>query len=135
MPKKRRKNGFDSRQTAFLRYMLIVAVLLVWIGGISARLVDLQVSQHEWLKGKAASQRIDVKQTQMPRGTIYDRNDRALAVSVNVKTLFADPMQIEDGQKNARHLARILNTKKEKIREQLLEAKDLEKRYVPLVKG
>src|SRR5687767_13336570 len=99
--KRRRKKGFDSRQTAFLRYMLIVAVLLVWIGGISARLVYLQVNQHEWLKGRASSQRIDVKQTKMPRGTIYDRNGRALAVSINVKTLFADAMEIEDVEKTA----------------------------------
>ena len=135
MPKKRRKKGFDSRQTAFLRYMLIVAILLIWIGGISARLVYLQVSQHEWLKGKASSPRIDVKQTKMPRGTIYDRNERALAVSINVKTLFADAMQIDDVEKTAHDLARVLNANKEKLREQLYEAKDLEKRYVPLAKG
>src|SRR5688572_32964882 len=94
--KRRRKKGFDSRQTAFLRYMLIVAVLIVWIGGISARLVYLQVSQHDWLKEKASSQRIDVKQTKMLRGNIFDRNERALAVSVVVKTLFADATKIED---------------------------------------
>jgi cell division protein FtsI (penicillin-binding protein 3) len=135
MPKKRQKKRFDSRQTAFLRYMLFVAVLLVWIGGISARLVYLQVNQHEWLKGKASSQRIDVKQTKMPRGTIYDRNERALAVSVNVKTLFADALQIEDVEQTAADLAKVLNGNKEKIREQLFEAKDLEKRYVPIVKG
>ena len=133
--KRRRKKGFDSRQTAFLRYMLIVALLLVWIGGISARLVYLQVNQHEWLKSKASSQRIDVTQTKMPRGTIYDRNGRALAVSINVKTLFADAMQIDDVEKTAADVARVLNGNKEKIREQLYEAKDLEKRYVPLVKG
>jgi cell division protein FtsI (penicillin-binding protein 3) len=71
----------------------------------------------------------------MPRGTIYDRNERALAVSVNVKTLFADAMQIDDVEKTATDLARVLNAPKEKLREQLYEAKDLEKRYVPLAKG
>jgi len=135
MAKKPLKKGFDSRQTAFLRYMLIVAVLLVWIGGISARLVYLQVNQHEWLKGQAVSKRINVKQIQMPRGTIYDRNERALAVSVKVKTLFADAMEIEDVEKAAVDLARVLNGNKAKIREQLYEAKDLERRYVPLIKG
>ena len=135
MPRKRQQKGFDSRQTAFLRYMLIVAVLLVWIGGISARLVYLQVNQHEWLKEQAASKRIDIKQTRMPRGTIYDRNERALAVSVNVKTLFADATQIEDVDKTAADIAKVLNANKDKIRAQLFEAKDLERRYVPLAKG
>ena len=88
-------------QRVALVLLLIVAVLLVWIGGISARLVYLQVNQHEWLKGQAVSKRINVKQIQMPRGTIYDRNERALAVSVKVKTLFADAMEIEDVEKAA----------------------------------
>src|SRR5215213_6420991 len=104
----RRTPKKDSRQTAFLRYMLIVAVLIVWIGGISARLVYLQVAQHDWLKQKASSQRIDVKQTKMLRGNIFDRDGRALAVSVVVKTLFADATQIEDVQKTAADLASVL---------------------------
>jgi cell division protein FtsI (penicillin-binding protein 3) len=115
--------------------MLIVAVLIVWIGGISARLVYLQVNQHEWLKGKASSQRIDVKQTKMLRGSIFDRNERALAVSVMSKTLFADATQIEDINKTAEALAKALNTNKARIAEQLSEAKDLEKRFVPIAKG
>jgi len=135
MPKKRGKARLDPRQTTFLRYMLIVAVLIIWIGGISARLVYLQVNQHEWLKERATSQRIDVKQTKMPRGTIYDRDGRALAVSVNVKTLFADATEIEDLGKTADDLARVLKLNRAKIFEQLLEAKDLERRFVPIVKG
>lgn len=135
MRTKRQTKTHDSRQTAFLRYMLIVAVLIVWIGGISARLVYLQVNQHEWLKGKASSQRIDVKQTKMLRGSIFDRNERALAVSVMSKTLFADATQIEDINKTAADLAKALNTNKAKIVEQLSEAKDLEKRFVPIAKG
>ena len=29
--------------------MLIVAFLVLWMGGISVRLVHLQVNKHEWL--------------------------------------------------------------------------------------
>ncbi len=125
----------DLRQAAFLRYMLIVAVLIVWIGGISARLVYLQVNQHEWLKDKAESQRTDIKQSKMLRGSIFDRNGRALALSTTVKTLFADATKIEDIEKTAVDLAKILKLNKEKLLEQLREAKDLEKRYLPVVKG
>jgi cell division protein FtsI (penicillin-binding protein 3) len=115
--------------------MLIVAVLIVWIGGISARLVYLQVAQHDWLKQKASSQRIDIKQTKMLRGNIFDRDGRALAVSVVVKTLFADATQIGDVQKTAADLASVLKINKSKILAQLNEGKDLEKRFVPIAKG
>lgn len=135
MRTRKRKTKTDSRQTAFLRYMLIVAVLIVWIGGISARLVYLQVNQHEWLKDKAESQRTDIKQSKMLRGSIFDRNGRALALSVTVKTLFADATKIEDIEKASADLAKVLKLNKNKLQEQLLEAKDLEKRYLPIVKG
>jgi cell division protein FtsI (penicillin-binding protein 3) len=115
--------------------MLILAVMIVWIGGISARLVYLQVNQHEWLKARATSQRTDIKQSKMPRGTIFDRDGRALAVSVVVRTLFADATEIEDPQKTAADLAGVLKLPKAKILAQLSEGKDLERRYVPIAKG
>jgi cell division protein FtsI (penicillin-binding protein 3) len=135
MRTRRKPKTADPRQTTFFRYMLIVAFLIVWIGGISARLVYLQVSQHDWLKAKAASQRIDIKQTKMLRGTIFDRDERALAVSVVVKTLFADATQIENTEQTAADLSKILKLNKAKVLSQLNEGKDLEKRFVPIAKG
>jgi cell division protein FtsI (penicillin-binding protein 3) len=135
MRTRRKPKVADPRQTTFFRYMLIVAFLIVWIGGISARLVYLQVSQHDWLKEKAASQRIDIKQTKMLRGTIFDRDERALAVSVVVKTLFADATQIENIEQTAADLSKILKLNKGKVLAQLNEGKDLERRFVPIAKG
>ena len=46
MAKSAKKNSKkDLMQTAFTRFMLVVAVFVLWIGGISVRLVHLQVSQ------------------------------------------------------------------------------------------
>ena len=74
-PKKAKK--INLKQVAFTRFMLVVAVFVVWIGGISIRLVHLQVTQHAWLKEKALDMRQDVKQTKMRRGTICDQIGRA----------------------------------------------------------
>lgn len=115
--------------------MLIIALLILWIGGISARLVHLQVNQHEWLKARAESQRIDIKQTKMPRGSILDRNGRALAISVKVRTLYADATEIENVEKAADEIAPVLKLDRQKLVQQLTEAKDLERKFVPLVKG
>ena len=47
--------------------MLVVAFLVLWIGGISVRLFNLQVTQHAWLKEKALDLRQDVKHDRMLR--------------------------------------------------------------------
>ena len=78
---KKKRARPDSRQTVYIRYTLIVAILVMWMGGIGARLVYLQVNQHSWLKERALGQRRDVKKVRLPRGTIFDRNERTLAIS------------------------------------------------------
>jgi len=130
---KRKKTNL--KQVAFTRFMLIVACFVLWIGGISVRLVHLQVNQHDFLKDKAAGQRRDVKRTRMPRGTIYDRDGRALAMSVRVKTLYADATEIEDTGSAAKQLAKVTGIKESELAKRLAEAKTDERRFVPLMKG
>ncbi|MCC6327573.1 MAG: penicillin-binding protein 2 [Acidobacteria bacterium] len=132
-PKKR--TSPNPRQTAFTRFMLIVAFLVLWMGGISVRLVHLQVSKHEWLKERAESQRVDVKKSKLPRGAIFDRNGRALAMSVRVKTLYADPTEIEDIKAAAKAIAKVTGAKEKDLAAKLASAKDDERRFMPLMKG
>ncbi len=115
--------------------MLIVAVLLIWMGGIGVRLVHLQVTKHEWLKERAEGQRFDIQRSKLPRGAIYDRNGRALAMSNRVKTLYADPTEIDDVKSAAKTLAKVTGIKEKSIADQLLSAKDDERRFVPLIKN
>src|SRR5690606_31139468 len=88
-----------------------------------------------FLKEKAAGQRRDVKKTRMPRGTIYDRDGRALAMSIRVKTLYADAMEIEDTAAAAKKLAKLVGVKESELAKKLAVAKTDERRYVPLIKG
>ena len=111
--------------------MLVVAVLVIWIGGITVRLVHLQITQHAWLKERAVGMRRDVKQTRMLRGTIYDRNDRALAMSQPVKTLYVDGTEIEDIEAAAKTIGGALKLDANQIAGQLREAKESKKRYLP----
>jgi cell division protein FtsI (penicillin-binding protein 3) len=114
--------------------MLVVAVFVIWIGGISARLVNLQITQHAWLKERAVDLRQDVKQTRMLRGTIFDRNERALAMSVHVKTLFADPTEIVDLDGTAKKVANVLKIDAGSLTVQLRRAREANKRYLPIAK-
>ncbi len=115
--------------------MLIVACLVIWMGGISARLVHLQVTKHDWLKERAAGQRLDVKKSKLPRGSIFDRNGRALAMSVRVKTLYADATQIADPSAAAKTIARSIGAKEKDLAKQLSDAKENERKFVPLLKA
>ncbi len=114
--------------------MLIVGVFTIWILGISVRLVHLQVTQHEWLKEKAVDQRQDIKKSKMLRGTIYDRDDRALAMSIKVKTLYADATEIADPIATAKSIAKALKLDANQLTKQLTESKAAKKRFVPLMK-
>ena len=129
--KTKRKN---LKQIAFTRLMLVVAFFVLWIGGISVRLVHLQVTQHEWLRERAIDVRQDVKQTRMLRGTIFDRNERALAMSVRVKTLYADPTEIDDPDAAAKAVATALKKDAKQIASQIRQGKAAKKRFVPLAK-
>lgn len=132
---RRKSKKVNTRQQAFNRFMLIVAVLVLWIGGIGARLVYLQVNQHDWLKDRAENQRLEIKRSKMPRGTIYDRDGRVLAMSVTVKTLYADATQVEDVAAAAKSVAKATGGNQKELHKLLSEGKESDRKFVPLVRG
>ncbi len=120
----------NPMQTAFTRFMLIVALFILWIGAIGVRLVHLQINQSDWLRDKAQDQRRDELKSKTLRGTIFDRTERTLAMSVKVKSLFADPKEIEDVDATARQVADVLKVKPDGILKDLRDAKESGKRFV-----
>jgi len=134
MKTRKRAKKTNLRQVAFTRFMLIVAVFILWIGGISVRLVHLHVTQHEWLRTRALDVRQDIKQTRALRGSIFDRNERTLAMSVRVKTLYADMTEIADTNAAAKSIAKALGGDLKQIAAQLKQGKEANKRFVPLAK-
>ena len=131
--KKMPKNQ-DTKKVLFSRFMLIVAVFLLWIGGISVRLVHLQVNQHAYLLAKATNQRLNVKKIKLMRGSILDRNGSVLAMSVPVRTLYADPTEIADIDTAARQIAKVAGLNSQQLASQLNQAKADEKKYLSLAK-
>jgi cell division protein FtsI (penicillin-binding protein 3) len=125
------KKKQTSVQTAFTRFMFIVAFFTVWIGVIGVRLVHLQVTQHDDLREKAVNQRRDEFKDKTLRGTIFDRSERALAISLKAKSLFVDTKEIEDidVQPIAYSVARTLNLKPNEVFGELRKAKDNNRRF------
>ncbi len=120
----------NSMQTAFMRFMLVVAFFIFWIGAVSVRLVHLQVNEHDKWKSKASAQRQDSVETKTLRGSIFDRNGNALAMSVRVKSLSADPGLVENVDKVSRILGRILKKRPARIAAAIKRGKDKKRRFV-----
>ena len=71
------------------------AFVFVWVALLGFRLFDLQVQQHEEFAELARSQQQTVVELDAPRGTIVDRRGRELAISVQVKTIYANPLEVQ----------------------------------------
>ncbi len=86
------------------RTLIVLAGLALWGVGIEARLIQLQVFQHEEMSGFASrQQRQEVKQAAL-RGDIVDRRGEILAYSVMGESVYAEPDAIEDPGAVARAL-------------------------------
>lgn len=85
------------------------------------------------LSRKALDMRMQDIPIQARRGTIYDRNGRELAFSIDVESVFALPAQVKDPEKAAEQLSGLLGMKKETILNKLTRKSCYEwiKRKVP----
>ncbi|PYY14051.1 MAG: penicillin-binding protein [Acidobacteria bacterium] len=91
-----------------LRLSLFAAFFCLWILAICGRLLWLQVVEYGFLTQKAARQQQRSIEVSPPRGVIYDRKGRELAMSVQVDSVFAVPSEIPDQASTANLLAHIL---------------------------
>ena len=83
-------SGNDNKRIEYtVRVLLCIADVLV------GRLFFLQIIDKSDLQAKNLSQVQVDRKLQSPRGTIYDRNGRPLAMSVVTKSLYADPKMIK----------------------------------------
>ena len=69
------------------RTLFVAAFVVFWMLGISARLVYLQVSNHEKLADRAQRQQQDAIETSAQRGPLLDRQDRELARSITTQSV------------------------------------------------
>ena len=97
------------RQTIRRRILFVVAFLTLWAVGIETRLVNLQVWQHDFLKGQARNQRDRVRSVLGRRGDILDRNGDILATSSQGYTVYVAAGEIDKPEEFAKELCAALN--------------------------
>ncbi len=101
--------------------LLTIAILLA--GGwatIGYQLFQIQMVDHREYAAAAERQRIRVEETAAARGTIFDRQGRELAVSIESRSIYANPRQIVDARSTALSLSQVLETNAVELREKLL---------------
>ena len=109
--------GFLSSR-AVIAFVICLAIAIIFAG----RLVDLQVLKADEYSEEARSARtVDVPITPK-RGTIYDRNGRVLATSIEATTVYCNPNEIEDANAVAKQVAQTLGGKSEDYVEPLTRA-------------
>ncbi|HEY3424158.1 MAG TPA: penicillin-binding transpeptidase domain-containing protein, partial [Negativicutes bacterium] len=102
------------------RIAIFLSVLLLCIVVLSGRIAWVQFVDGKRLREKVQTQLQDNIALQSPRGTIYDRNGRELAVSGLTKSLYANPAVTKLNQEEtADLLAPVLEMKADDIKEQL----------------
>jgi len=110
---------------SFGRALLVAALIGFWMLAISARLVFLQVSEHNGLADRAHQQQQNAIETIPQRGELLDRQERELARSVETVSLFVDPSgfkQSGDMQCTADYLSAALGLKYSDLTRQFQQA-------------
>ena len=92
---------------------MVAGVALLWTSAVFSRLSYLQLFKHGEYLARAQRQQQRTIEITPKRGIIYDRNMRALAMSVPVKSAFAVPVEIADESLAARLLSGVLGVPQE----------------------
>ncbi len=97
------------------------AVFLALSGIVAIRLADLQLLKHGEYSAAAEAQRTNKVTLHARRGTIYDRNGNALAMSVECQTIYANPKAVSDPSGVSELLVRSLGGEKSDYMELLTQ--------------
>ncbi|MDX6577027.1 MAG: hypothetical protein QOE96_2980, partial [Blastocatellia bacterium] len=117
------------------RRALFVAIgLVAWMVLIGARLVQLQVSQHDDFTSRARNQQLSAIETSPTRGQVLDRQGRELARSIETESFFADPRDISNPNDTARQIASITGQDRDELAKRLAVAIDAKKQFVWLAR-
>lgn len=119
-----RPHGGNVSQSSRVRSAIVCLGLLVGFAVIVSRLFFLQVIQSNEGSLQAWNQHHKSIMVESNRGVIVDRNGSAFALNVEVPSVTADPMSIENRDVVAAKLGRTLNVSKSQLLKELKKTKD-----------
>ena len=111
----------DWRPIMKRRVAMVAVLLALWVVGIEAKLVYLQIYQHADLVARAERQQERTQQSPAKRGDILDRRGRVLATSVDADTIYAVPTEIDDAADAAKRICGALGDCDDKDRQSIAD--------------
>jgi cell division protein FtsI (penicillin-binding protein 3) len=104
-----------KKQQSLGRVYFLISVMGVWGTVIGARLYFLQVVHSSDLRTRAEKQQQQALDISPRRGIIYDRNNKELAISIKVDSVFAVPGEITDRVQTSKVLSEITGIPKAEL--------------------
>src|SRR4030067_1908105 len=105
------------------RIFIIFSFLSVLFAVALVKDFYLQVVKHKPLSDRAEKQSTQRIVINPVRGIVYDRNYRSMAVSIDVNSVYAMPLKIENPKKVAGTLSKILSVSRKSLEEKLSSKK------------
>ncbi|HVS83913.1 MAG TPA: penicillin-binding protein [Pyrinomonadaceae bacterium] len=134
MPRRDKANHATMSGKFSGRALIVTVALVAWMLAIGARLVQVQISQHDDLAARARSQQLGAIETSPTRGQVLDRQGRELARSIDTESFFADPREIDNVELTARKIAAATGLDQAELAKRLDDAKDSNKKFVWIVR-
>src|SRR5215813_14004695 len=123
------RTGFSQR-----RAVCVALGLLLWMFAIGARLVELQIHQHDDLASRARNQQLSSIETAATRGQVLDRQGRELARSLDTESFYADPSEIKNVSMTATRIAALTGQDRGELVQRLSDAQAANKKFVWIVR-
>jgi cell division protein FtsI (penicillin-binding protein 3) len=134
MPRHATAKKAPRAQAADRRTMLVALGLLIWMLGIGARLIQLQVHQHDELANRARNQQLSSIETAPTRGQVLDRQGRELARSLDTESFYSDPSEVNNVEETARRIASVTGLDRLDLVRRFNEAKDANKKFIWIIR-
>src|SRR5215813_3236943 len=123
------RTGISHRRAVF-----VALGLVVWMFVIGARLLQLQIHQHDELASRARNQQLSSIETDATRGQLLDRQGRELARSLDTESFYADPGEIKNIDATAGRIAAITGQDRGELARRLGDAQASNKKFVWVVR-
>lgn len=98
------------------RIIQSVLLILILVTGLVARLIYLQIDQHQYFSDMSQENRVKVQPLPPTRGLIYDRKGRILAQNLPVHSLVIIPEKVNDLEQTLEQLASLLEIKENDLK-------------------
>ena len=117
---KRKVTGRFVKRSTDVRLLMIALLFVGSWATIGYQLYKIQVVDAAEYTAAAERQRVRVNETAAARGTIYDRQGRELAISIEARSIYANPDQVVDPGSTALILSGLLGLDIDRLREKLI---------------